>query len=84
MIVKLVNDEHNEVKFVDCKTVHIQPDAHMEGMEDTFTIIFDSPFNRHEWPLVKNTFVYFMNDDGETIDRDFRVCGAKLDSLKKN
>lgn len=76
MIVKIVNEANKfETKFVDCVSATIRPD-NPEDLSENATFGIDFMLcNREDmiWPLSENDRVYYLNNNGQTIDRDFRM-----------
>ena len=78
MIVKLADGEC--IRYVDCISSIVVPDIQREDdTTEKFSIIFH--LKNHEdltFPLSRGEKIYYLNNNGKTIDRDFRMCGKSL------
>lgn len=78
MIVKVENEGSKFVRWDDCKSAYITEDKggpdngkgwllickYLDGSEATY-------------PLDRMARVYFMNNEGQTVDQDYRMCEPK-------
>lgn len=76
MIVKIRNESHDNVRLTDCVSACVVPDNDGPGGKECFIIIYDFSNGKDAtYPLSPGDKIYFMNDSGRTIDKDFRMCG---------
>ncbi len=80
MIVKMVNG--NIVRFTDCVDALVRPDIHEVGTKTPFSMIFTFKNGRDRTlPLGKGDMIYYLNDNGRTIDKDCRLCCTGLEKI---
>jgi len=76
MIVKTVSKDRT--RHTDCVSATIVPDGEGPGGKKGggIRIIFDFGNGRATtYVLSKNEKIFYLNDSGRTIDKDFRMCG---------
>ncbi len=81
MIVKIMNNgdtaNKNTIKYIDCVGSIVVPKIHENcthpagGCDIVF--YFDNGSDS-TWRLNIGDKIYYLNNDGKTIDRDFRMC----------
>lgn len=78
MIVKTVNGE--VVRFVDCVSAAVIPDIQEEESgKQLFSIVYCFENGRDAtYPLSAGDKIWYLNENGRTIDRDFRMCCQEL------
>lgn len=77
MIVKTVNGD--VVRFVDCVSATVIPDIQKKDEKQRFSIVYCFENGRDAtFPLSLGDKVWFLNENGRTIDKDFRMCGQKI------
>ncbi len=78
MIVKMVGV--NLVRFTDCVSAVVVPEIQEVGeLQERFSIVF--LFNNGKdvtFPLSQGDKIWYLNDNGRTIDRDFRMCCQEI------
>lgn len=70
MIVKVENDNGKFVRWDDCKSACIKEDDELSNV----LICEYSDGNRATYALEQKERIYLMNDTGQTIDQDIRMC----------
>lgn len=75
MVVKVENEDGKFVRWDDCKSACIVEDKNGPNEADGWLLICRySDGSDATYPLDRMAHVYFMNDNGQTIDQDFRMC----------
>ncbi len=78
MIVKIISG--SLIRFTDCDSVVVVPEIQEVGeLPEMFNVVFS--FNAGKditYPLSVGDKIWYLNNDGKTIDKDFRMCCQKL------
>ncbi len=79
MIVRTVNQEKNSDRLCHCDTAMILPDKEVGNQRVYgFCLIVQFSSGRDAtYPLSTGDLVFYMNDEGKTIDKDFRMKTVK-------
>ena len=78
MIVKILGIQ--TVRFTDCDSAIVKISAmDIEGVDNSYELICSFSGGKDiAIPLCENDQVYFLNNNGKTIDKDFRMCKTSL------
>ena len=78
MIVKTING--NLIRFTNCDSVVVVPEIQEVGeLPERFSIIFSFRDGKDiTYPLSSGEKIWYLNNEGKTIDRDFRMCCQEL------
>lgn len=73
MIAKVENDRF--VRLVDCNVATVVPEITKDGDPPQYSlvVIFDNGKDI-TFPLSQGDKIWYLNNDGKTIEKDFRMC----------
>lgn len=75
MIVKVENEDGKFVRWDDCNSAYIAEDKDGPNEGKGWMLVCRySNGNDTTYPLDRMARVYFMNNEGQTIDQDYRMC----------
>ncbi len=74
MIVKIISG--NLIRLTDCDSAVVIPEIQEVGeLPKGFDIVFSfAKGGDITYPLSAGDKIYYLNNDGKTIDKDFRCC----------
>ena len=78
MIVKTISG--NLIRYMDCAGALIRPEIQKAGCPiDKYDIVYTFENGKSiTYPLSQGDRVYYLNNEGKTIDKDFRMCCKEI------
>ena len=78
MIVKILGTQ--TVRYTDCDSAVVKISAmDIEGVDNSYEMVCSFSGGKDiTIPLCENDQIYYLNNNGKTIDKDFSMCGTNL------